>query len=168
MDLLQHMGFPSKYRDWISTLLSTSSSHVLLNGITGDPIKHGRGLRQGDPLSPLLFMLAIDPLHHILCKATAQGQLHKLQGRIPTVCTSIYADDAAIFMKPKKEDVQFLANALVQFGNATGLVTNCAKSQVVPIRWDNIDLDDVLHAFLVLPHDLPHEISQATLVGDAD
>jgi mannosylglycoprotein endo-beta-mannosidase len=52
MELLQHLGFPTKFRDWIAALLSSSSSRVLLNGIAGNPIKHGRGLRQGDPLSP--------------------------------------------------------------------------------------------------------------------
>ena len=86
-DLLHDMGFPSKFRDCISALLSTSSSEVLLNGIVGTPIKHGRGLRQGDHLSPLLFVLAIDPLHHILRKATEQGHLHKLMGRAPTVAS---------------------------------------------------------------------------------
>jgi hypothetical protein len=44
MDLLQHLGFKSKYQDWISALITTSSSRVHLNGLAGDPIKHGRGL----------------------------------------------------------------------------------------------------------------------------
>jgi hypothetical protein len=48
-----HLGFPSKLCEWILVLICTSSSRVLLNCIVGDPIKHGRGLRQGDLLSPL-------------------------------------------------------------------------------------------------------------------
>lgn len=75
LSLLEHLGFPSRWRDWISALLATSSSQVLLNGIPGQPIAHGRGLRQGDPLSLLLFVLAIDPLQRLLQLATDSGFL---------------------------------------------------------------------------------------------
>ena len=61
--------------------------------------------------------------------------------------TSLYADDAAIFVVPNKNDINFLASTLNHFGEVTGLVTNCAKSQVAPIRCANLDLDPILHAF---------------------
>jgi hypothetical protein len=67
-------------RDWIAALLHTSS-RVLVNGAPNEPIQHGRGLRQGDPLSPLLFVVAIEPLRGLLQVATEQGLLSKLQGR---------------------------------------------------------------------------------------
>lgn len=57
IDLLQRKGFPSKFRNWITALLVTSSSRILLNGVHGTPIHHGKGLRQGDLLSPLLFVI---------------------------------------------------------------------------------------------------------------
>ena len=91
LDLMQRMGFPDKFRNWIAALLSSSSSRFLLNGLPGPPIRHGRGFRQGDPISPLLFVLAIDPLHRILEKATTQGQLHPLGNRFTGIRASLYS-----------------------------------------------------------------------------
>jgi hypothetical protein len=58
---------------------------------------------------------------------------------------SLYADNAAVFVDPKKEDIQNLSTILVVFGKVTGLLTNFQKSMVVPIRCNHIDLDKVLH-----------------------
>jgi hypothetical protein len=59
MELLKRHGFPPRFRDWISGLLCSSSSRVLLNGVAGLPFLHGRGLRQGDPLSPSFLCLLL-------------------------------------------------------------------------------------------------------------
>jgi mannosylglycoprotein endo-beta-mannosidase len=144
LDLLWRRGFPHRFREWIAALFSSASSRVLLNGIASEPIVHGRGLRQGDPLSPLLFVIAIDPISQILERATTHGLLHKLRGRGTILRTSLYADDAAVFVATIKQDVQNLAMILRRFGEVTGLCTNFAKSSVVPIRCQNIDLNDVL------------------------
>jgi hypothetical protein len=62
--------------------------------------------------------------------------------------TSLYADDAVVFVAPIKQDVQNLAVTLHRFGNVTGFCINFAKSSVVPNRCQNIDLDDVLDGIL--------------------
>ena len=80
LDLLRRRGFPSKFREWIAALLCSSSSRILLNGVAGTAIKHGQGLWQGAPVSPLLFVIAIDPLKQILDVATRKGLLHKVRG----------------------------------------------------------------------------------------
>jgi hypothetical protein len=61
--VLQFMGFPLRWTNWISVLLSTASSKVAINGQHSDRICHARGLRQGDPLSPLLFIIAMEVLN---------------------------------------------------------------------------------------------------------
>jgi retron-type reverse transcriptase len=144
LELMERRGFPPRFRDWVAALFSTATSRVLLNGVTGNPIVHGRGLRQGDPLSPLLFVLAIDPITHVLEKATRVGLLCKLRGRGVILLTSLYADGAAVFVASVKDDMQNLASILQHFGEVTGLCTNFSKSSVVPIRCENIDLDVVL------------------------
>ena len=147
IDRLRRLGFPSRFCDWISAILRTSTSRILLNGVPTAPIRHGRGLRQGDPLSPLLFDIAIDPLQQVLELATARGDLSRLRGRGAFFRISLYADDAAIFMAPIKEEITNLAHILTSFGDVTGLCTNMQKTSVVPIRCGAVDLDDVLQAF---------------------
>jgi hypothetical protein len=141
--MLEHLGFPPTFRDWVSALLASASSRVLLNGLADNPIKHGRGLRQGDPLARAPHR----PATYILRKATQQGHFHLLRGRSPIIRTSLYADDAAIFMAPYKEDITLLASTLDRFGKVTNLVTNCAKSQVALIKCHDIGLQYVLQPF---------------------
>jgi len=81
LTMMSRLGFPPKWREWIASLLSTSSSHILLNGVPTAPINHRRGLRQGDPLLSLLFVNAIDPLQKILDLAIEEGHLAKFRGK---------------------------------------------------------------------------------------
>jgi hypothetical protein len=74
---MQALGFGQRWRDWIATLLATSTSRILLNGVPRRKFKHARGLCQGNPLSPMLFILAIDPLHKLIEVAASRGLLHK-------------------------------------------------------------------------------------------
>ena len=78
LEVLQAWGFGSRWRDWISLLLTTASTRVLLNGQPGQPIYHRRGLRQGDPLSPMLFVLVMDTLNRLFVKAKTDGVLQPI------------------------------------------------------------------------------------------
>ena len=128
----------------IACLLSTSCSRILLNRVPTRPIQHGRGLRQGDPLSPLLFVIAIDPLQKLLNLATERGIFSKVRGSAPTIRVSLYADDATLFLAPAKREVSSLAELLALFGEATGLKTNFQKSTVMPIHCNGVNLRQVL------------------------
>ncbi|XP_016206246.1 uncharacterized protein LOC107646584 [Arachis ipaensis] len=67
--VLQKMGFGRKWREWVMECVGTTSISVLVNGSPTKPFKIERGLRQGDPLSPFLFVLVVDVLHRMIGEA---------------------------------------------------------------------------------------------------
>ena len=104
LEVLQRVGFPQRWRDWISIILSTASTKVVVNGRPGRRICHARGLRQGDPLSPLLFVIIMEVLNALIAEADAQHMLTPLPGNAIKYRASIYADDLVIFLRPHPED----------------------------------------------------------------
>jgi hypothetical protein len=128
----------------LALLWSTTTSRILLDGKPGRPIKHARGLRQGDLLSPMLFILALDPLQKLLEIATHQGLLTPIGAEPIKLHTSLYADDAMLFVSPVATDIANLQQLLQHFGMATVLCTNIAKSKLFPIRCENVNILEIL------------------------
>ena len=127
LEILQAWGFGQRWRGWISLLLSTASTRVMLNGHPGPPIQHRRGLRQGDPLSPMLFVIVMDALNRLFIKAGIDNVLQPTG--VPAIrhhC-SLYADDAILLLTPTATEALAVRHILQVFGDASGLVTNVDK-----------------------------------------
>jgi hypothetical protein len=124
LEVMQQVGFGQIWRDIISGLLMSSSTRVLVNGIPGGFIQHRRGLRQGDPLSPMLFILAMDVLGFLITKAESEGMLQPLSTRVLQHRVSFYADDVVLFLRPTAEDISITMSILQMFGEASGLRNN--------------------------------------------
>lgn len=134
LELLQHIGFPLRWWNWLAALLAASSTRVLVNGRPGRRIQHARGLRQGDPLSPLLFMIVMEVLNALLAEADRRGELtplphHNIKHRV-----SLYADDLVVFLAPTERDFHCVRQILELFAGASGLSTNIDKCTITPIR----------------------------------
>jgi hypothetical protein len=133
------LGFGPKFISWVTDILSTASTLVLPNGVPGNKIICKRGVRQGDPLSPLLFVSTTELLQYVINEAWQNGNLllpiqesfgqkyHILQ----------YADDTLLIMPTDPIQLSNLKTILLQFSNATGLKVNYQKTSLVPINIDN-------------------------------
>jgi hypothetical protein len=142
LDVLRHRGFGPRWLRWIALLLRTASTCVLVNGCGGAAFLHGRGLRQGDPISPLLFVIAMDVLSTMLRTAEQAGVLSDLASIGLRSRVSLYADDVVIFAKATAVDLQVVWAVLDCFGVVSSLKANPAKSSAAPIQCS----DDVLEA----------------------
>ncbi|BAF16933.2 Os05g0247600 [Oryza sativa Japonica Group] len=125
LDIMRQKGFDPKWISWISHIFSSASSSVILNGVLGKSFYCKRGVRQGDPLSPLLFVLGADLLQSIVNKACSQGVLTM---PIPTPGNEFlivqYADDTLIFLTASQKELFCLKAILNTFASSTGLKIN--------------------------------------------
>lgn len=125
-------------------MLSSSSTRVMVNGHPGERIWHARGLRQGDPISPMLFILAMDVLTAMIRKVEAQGPLDTMEDVGIKHRLSLYADDVVLFARPVVRELVVIKEVFQIFGEASGLRVNMMKSSIIPIRCAPELVDSVL------------------------
>ncbi|XP_016199195.1 uncharacterized protein LOC107640158 [Arachis ipaensis] len=116
----------------------TCSMSVLINGSPSKPFKMERGLRQGDPLSPFLFVLVVDVLHRMLEEIVRNGRLSPLLvGRDHIQLSHLqFADDTILFCPPEDETIKNYKRLLRCFELMSGLSINFEKSSLIPINCD--------------------------------
>ena len=124
IQILIRRGFRLRWCSWICGLLRTASSSVLINGETCEPFSLGSGVRQGDSLSPALFILAMDSLQAMISWAVQNNMLSSLGLNPKVPRASFFADDAILFFKPCPSDLQVISAILKLFGESSGLRIN--------------------------------------------
>lgn len=139
LDLLLARGFGERWIGWVKSLLILSKAFILVNGIPNGYIRYKRGLRQGDPLSPLLFVLVTDVLSAMFNHALNS----KILIGIPlddfgSKCYLHYADDLLILTSGGLEDLRVIKLILYLFEGMTGLKTNFAKTCLYITRMGEI------------------------------
>lgn len=149
LQVLKAKGFGEKWIRWIKDILNSATSSIILNGVPGKVLHCRRGVRQGDLLSPLLFVLVADLLQSILNKAK---NLNLLNLPIPIRSSTDfliiqYADDTLVVMEACSRQLLTLKALLHSFGESTGLKVNYSKSVMVPINVQEERLDQLARTF---------------------
>ncbi|KAJ9678515.1 hypothetical protein PVL29_020639 [Vitis rotundifolia] len=138
LKVLQKMGFGPKWVGWMWSCLSSAKFSVLVNGVPAGFFPSTKGLRQGNPLSPYLFVMGMEVLDVLIRRAVEGGFLSGCNirgGSEPPLNIShlFFADDTIIFCEARKDHLTHLSWILFWFEAASGLRINLAKSEIIPV-----------------------------------
>ena len=129
--VLETAGFEPEFRRWIRILYQSPTAVVQVNGKRSSAFPIERSVRQGCPLSPLLYVLALEPLLRRLREGGANPVLRGIAVPGPVRAkVSAYADDVTVFVS-RGEDIVAVKEALARYEFVTGAKINCEKSEGV-------------------------------------
>ncbi|KAJ4780270.1 RNA-directed DNA polymerase (reverse transcriptase)-related family protein [Rhynchospora pubera] len=129
---MQYLNLPGKIARILKNSYQGAKVTIKVNGAGDGFIIPNQGLRQGCPMSPYAFIMAMEILTRAMTKAVAQGRIQgiKVAEAGPTVTHVIYADDLVIMGDTADQELIEYANIMNRFGQASGLVVNPAKSKI--------------------------------------
>jgi len=129
---LQMKGFSSKWCEWIEAFTKGGHVNIKLNDQLGENFQTKKGLRQGDPLSPILFNIVVDMLAILINRAKVDGQIKEVVPHLIDDRLSIlqYADDTILFMDHDIEKARNLKLILCAFEQLSGIKINFYKSEI--------------------------------------
>lgn len=132
VNIMNRLGFHASFTSLIFRCVSTVSYSVMVNGKLSNSFEPTRGLRQGDPLSPYLFLMCVEGLSAMLTSAETQDNLHGARTckRGPPISHLFFADDSLIFGKASMAEISTVKNILDRFTTTSGQRVNFEKSEI--------------------------------------
>lgn len=131
--LLVKMNFPNKWVNLILKCIEILSNQVLINRVPQREILPKRGLRQGDPLSPYLFIICAEGLSALLKREELNSNISgiKINNHYPTITHLFFANDNLIFFKASKKEGDNIKKVLQTYEQVLGQKINLEKSVVM-------------------------------------
>ncbi|KAK4258182.1 hypothetical protein QN277_007655 [Acacia crassicarpa] len=121
-EVLSGAGFGNKFIELSMRCVSSASLNVLWNGNTTKFFQPSRGIRQGDSISPFLFIVCMDRLSHIICDEVAAKSWKPISITKdgPTISHLMFADDLLLFREASEEQASIMMTVLDKFCCASG------------------------------------------------
>jgi hypothetical protein len=132
LKVLTAFGFHNTFVDWVRAILHSAKLSLLVNGRSVGYFSCGRGVRQGDPLSPILFCLAEEALSRGITNLISTGKLSAISSPRGTTAPShvLFADDVIIFCRGNRRSLMSVMKFFEEYGINSGQVINKNKSHV--------------------------------------
>ena len=131
-EAMQKMGFAHRWVQWIMVCVTMVRYSVKFNGAPLEAFSPSRGLRQGDPLSPFLFLFVADALSALLQSEVIAGGITpvKVCRRAPGVSHLLFADDTLLFFKATEEQATRVKHVIETYATCTGQLINPTNAQL--------------------------------------
>jgi hypothetical protein len=130
---MERLGFARRWIDWIMSCVTSVSYQVKFNGTLLDSFLPSRGLQQGDPLSPFLFLFVADGLSCLLQKEVSTNGIEpiKICRQAPGVSHLLFADDSLLFFKARGGQTSRIKEVLDLYATSTGQLINPSKCSIL-------------------------------------
>ena len=149
-EVMNKMGFHPKFISLITECLTSVSYSVLINGEPHRSFKPTRGLRQGDPLSPYLFLLCTEGLHGLLHEAALSGVIHRvsISRSAPKLSHLFFVDDSLLFCRANVQECQKVLDILTLYEQASRQKINRNKTTIFFSKSTSLDVQEAIKVFL--------------------
>ncbi|KAK9993595.1 hypothetical protein SO802_023298 [Lithocarpus litseifolius] len=143
-EVMKRMGFNEKWVELVMECVSTVTYSLLINGEPVGNIKPSRGIRQGDPLSPYLFLLCSEGLHRMIKKAADDGEIQGVSicRNGPKLTHLFFADDSLLFCRATTQECQKVLEILSSYERVSGQKLNRDKTSLFFSKSTSIDMQN--------------------------
>lgn len=152
LSVMEQMGFPDLWCKWIHGILSSARSSVLVNGSPTFEFQCGKGMRQGDPISPFLFLMVMEALSCMMKKAERGCAVSgvSLPNGGPSLTHLLYADDCTFVGEWAESNIKKVHIILRCFFICSGLRINLCKSHLFGVGVEEAEVTRVANGMSCL------------------